>query len=134
MSNSNTDRQHQRALTALLGKGVAVIGFGAACLVAPSFLEPSSATASVAAVLRMTGWLCSGVGVALLGFRFCVQSKAKQLSALPRRKASASAASYGHGVLGTEASPTGRGFPMASGPAPTLETKMQAQADRRLQS
>ena len=133
MSNSNTDRQHQRALTALLGKGVAVIGFGAACLVAPSFLEPSSATASVAAVLRMTGWLCSGVGVALLGFRFCVQSKAKQLSALPRGKTSTAAASHGRGLLGPEASPTGRGFPMASDTAPTLETKRQAQADQRLQ-
>lgn len=133
MTKSNTDRRHQRALAALLEKGVAAIGFGAACLVAPSFLEPSSATAAVAAVLRMTGWLCLGVGVALLGFRFCVQSKAKQLSALPRSKASASAALHGHGVPGTEASPTGRGFPVAPGPAPTLETNMQAQPDRRLQ-
>ena len=133
MTKSNTDRQHQRAITALLEKGVAAIGFGAAFLVAPSFLEPSSATASVAAVLRMTGWLCSGVGVALLGFRFCVQSKAKKLSALPRGKTSPAASSYGHGVLGPVASPTRRGFPVASDTALTRETKRQAQADQRLQ-
>ena len=113
MNNSKTDpktdKKHRRALTALLEQGVAAIGLGAACLVAPSFLEPSSATASVAAVLRMTGWLSIGVGAVLLGLRFSVQSKARKLSSLPR------------------------GFRIASGPAPTLETKILTQPDRRLQ-
>ena len=113
MNNSKTDpkpdNKHRRALTALLEQGVAAVGLGAACLVAPSFLEPSSATASVAAVLRMAGWISIGVGAVLLGLRFSVQSKARMLSSLPR------------------------GFPIASVPAPTLETKRLTQPDTRLQ-
>lgn len=108
-TDPKTDNKHRRALAALLEKGVAAIGLGAACLVVPSFLEPSSATASVAAMLRMAGWISIGVGAALLGLRFSVQSKARKLSSLPRS------------------------FPIASGPAPTLETKRLTQPDTRLQ-
>ncbi len=132
-TDPKTDNKHRRALAALLEKGVAAIGFGAACLVVPSFLEPSSATASVAAVLRMAGWLSAGVGLVLLGFRFSVQSKAKKLSALPRGAPYLDKVPQGHRATGREASNAGRGFPIASGPATTLETKMQAQAERRLQ-
>lgn len=79
------DRQHKRALTTLLEKGVAAIGLGAACLVAPSFLEPSPTTIAIAAGLRMGGWIAIGVGLVLLGVRFSVQNKARKLSSLPRR-------------------------------------------------
>lgn len=132
-TDPKTDNKHQRALAALLEQGVAAIGLGAACLVAPSFLEPSSATASVAAVLRMAGWLSAGVGFVLLGFRFSVQSKAKKLLALPRGVPSTAEAPHGRRAIGTEGSLAERGFPIASGPAPTLDAKMQTQADRPLQ-
>lgn len=133
MNKSKTDKKHQRALAALLEQGVAAIGLGAACLVAPSFLEPSSATASVATVLRVAGWLSTGVGAVLLGFRFCVQSKAKKLSALPRGGSNMAEGPHGRRAIGTQASHGARGFPIPSGPAPTLETTRHSQADRPLQ-
>lgn len=132
-TDPKSDNKHQRALASLLEKGVAAIGLGAACLVAPSFLEPSAAAASVAAVLRMAGWLSIGVGAVLLGFRFAVQSKAKKLAALPRGAPRAAEAWQGRRTVVTETFVSGRGFPIASSTAPTLETKMQTQADRRLQ-
>ena len=69
----------------LLEKGVACIGVGAACLVAPSFLEPSPTANSIAAGLRMGGWIALAVGLVLLGLRFSVQSKARKLANLPRK-------------------------------------------------
>ena len=132
MTKSKSDKQHQRALTVLLEQGVAAIGLGAACLVAPSFLEPSSATASVAAVLRMVGWLSFGVGAVLLGLRFSVQSKAKKLSALPRSAPSAADVVHARRDTDNRAAHSQRGFPMASDAGPALEAKRQAQPDRRL--
>lgn len=132
-TDPKTDNKHQRALAALLEKGVAGIGIGAACLVAPSFLEPSSATASVAAVLRMAGWLLMGVGFVLLGLRFSVQNKAKKLSSLPRKVISASEMRHGHVAIVSEATIPRQGFPIAASPAPALEAKMQTQTERKLQ-
>ncbi len=133
MTESNTDRQHQRALLTLLQKGIAAIGLGAALMVAPSFLEPSSTTASVAAVLRMSGWLAMGVGLVLLGIRFSVQCKAEKLAAIPRGDFSKGASRQRRHVIAAEASTLHQGFPIATGPATALEATMQSHQDRRLQ-
>lgn len=84
-NKQHNDKQHKRALTTLLEKGVASIGLGAACLVAPSLLEPSPTANSIAAGLRMGGWIALAVGIVLLCVRFSIQSKARKLSSLPRR-------------------------------------------------
>ena len=136
MTKLNTDKKHQRALSALLEQGVAAVGLGAACLVVPSLLEPSSTTASVAAVLRMAGWLSIGVGAVLLGLRFSVQSKAKKLSALPRTTAVAIAIAseimHARRTTDHETSHDHRGFPLSAGAALPLETSLQVRPDRRL--
>ena len=81
------DKQHKRALAVLLEKSVAAIGLGAACLVAPSFLEPSATANAIAAGLRMVGWIAIGVGLVLWVVRLSVQSKARKRASLPRRDA-----------------------------------------------
>lgn len=133
MTESNTDRQHQRALVTLLQKGTAAIGLGAALMVAPSFLEPSSATASVAAALRISGWLTMGVGLLLLGIRFSVQSKAEKLATIPLGDFSKDASRQRRHVIAAEASTLHQGFPIATGPATELEANMQSHQDSRLQ-
>ena len=132
MTKSKTDRKHQRALSVLLEQGVAAVGLGAACLVAPSFLEPSSASASVAAVLRMAGWLSIGVGAVLLGLRLSVQSKAKKLSTLPRSTGIAGEVAHARRTADTEMSHGQRGFPMSTVAGSTRESNRQAQPERRL--
>ena len=82
------DKQHKRALAVLLEKAVAAIGIGAACLVAPSFLEPSPTAVAIAAGLRMGGWIAIGVGVVLFCVRLSVQSKTRKRANLPRRDTS----------------------------------------------
>ena len=79
------DKQHKRALSVLLEKSVAAIGLGAACLVAPSFLEPSPSANAIAAGLRMGGWIAIALGLVLLVVRLSVQSKARKRASLPRR-------------------------------------------------
>lgn len=132
MTKSKPDRKHQRALSVLLEQGVAAVGLGAACLVVPSFLEPSSASASVAAVLRMAGWLSIGVGIVLLGLRFSVQSKAKKLSTLPRSSSIAGDVPHARRTNDSEMSRSHRGFPISAATGSTLETNRQVQPDRRL--
>ncbi len=82
------DKQHKRALSVLLEKTVAAIGIGAACLVAPSFLEPSPTAIAIASGLRMGGWIAIGVGVVLFCVRLSVQSKTRKRASLPRRDTS----------------------------------------------
>lgn len=125
MTKSKPDKKHQRALSVLLEQGVAAVGLGAACLVVPSFLEPSSASASVAAVLRMAGWLSIGVGTVLLGLRFSVQSKAKKLSTLPRSNAIAGDVPHARRTNDSEISRGHRGFPISAATGATLETNRQ---------
>lgn len=84
-SESQTiDKQHKRALAVLLEKSVAAIGIGAACLVAPSFMEPSPTTIAIASGLRMGGWIAIGVGLVLFCVRLSVQSKTRKRASLPR--------------------------------------------------
>ena len=88
IENQTMDKQHKRALAVLLEKTVVCIGIGAACLVAPSFLEPSPTTVAIAAGLRMGGWIAIGVGVVLFCVRLSAQSKTRKRASLPRRDTS----------------------------------------------
>ena len=87
LEKQTTDKQHKRALAVLLEKSVACIGIGAACLVAPSFLEPSPSAIAIQAGLRMGAWIAISVGVVLFCVRLSVQSKARKRASLPRRDA-----------------------------------------------
>ena len=96
IENQTMDTQHKRALAVLLEKSVAAIGIGAACLVAPSFLEPSPTTVAIAAALRMGGWIAIGVGVVVFCVRLSAQSKTRQRASLPRRDTSRQESSDNH--------------------------------------
>jgi hypothetical protein len=138
---SNNDKQHKRALLMLLEKGVASIGLGAACLVAPSFLEPSPTANSIAAGLRMGGWIAIAVGLVLLGVRFSVQSKARKLSSLPRRDNGRLESHQdrpdqdGHTelpVFGSDAGTATQSFAMGSSQMPVAETLGASRQDVRV--
>lgn len=86
--NQAVDKHHKRALAVLLEKSVAAIGIGAACMVAPSFLEPSPTAVAIASGLRMGGWIAIGVGLVLFCVRLSVQSKTRKRASLPRRDTS----------------------------------------------
>ena len=123
IENQTMDKQHKRALAVLLEKSVAAIGIGAACLVAPSFLEPSPTTVAIAAGLRMGGWIAVGVGVMLFCVRLSVQSKARQRASLPRRDTSRQESSDNH----HDGQPEFPGFNVdASATAPGLARRSSA--------
>lgn len=124
MTIPTTDKQHKRALSRLLEKGVRAIGLGAAFLVAPSFLEPSPTTIAIAAGLPMGGWIAMGIGLVLLDFRFSVQNKARKLANLPRRdnsKLESLQQRHGPAVFSPENAATNQTFTRASGTAPGSE-------------
>lgn len=128
------DKQHKRALTALLEKGVACIGLGAACLVAPSFLEPSPTANSIAAGLRMGGWIAMAVGLVLLGVRFSVQSKARKLAGLARWDNSLHEPRHGRQDVPAFSADTARstqGFAVGSAQAPAPEAIGASRQDAR---
>ena len=120
------DKQHKRALAGLLEKAVAAIGIGAACLVAPSFLEPSPTAVAIAAGLRMGGWIAIGVGVVLLCVRLSVQSKTRKRANLPRRDTSRVETHHDQPEspgFNLDASATSPGFALRSSASSPADTK-----------
>ena len=83
MARSKTNKRQKRALNTLLEKGVIATGIGVAFLIAPIFLNTSPVLKSVAAGLRLPGWLALGIGLVLLGIHFALKSKAERTIALP---------------------------------------------------
>ena len=83
MARSKTNKRQKRALSTLLEKGVIATGIGVAFLIAPIFLSTSPILKSVAAGLRMPGWLALFLGLVLLGIHFALKSRAEKAIALP---------------------------------------------------
>jgi restriction system protein len=78
MARSRSNKRQKRARNTLSEKGAMATGLGIIFLLAPLFLGSSPVLKSVAAGLRVPGWLSLGVGLVLLGIHFALKSKAEK--------------------------------------------------------
>lgn len=102
MPRSKTRKQKKSGLDELLEKGASLTALGIALLVVPLFLGVSPMLKPLAGALRIPGWMALGVGLALLGIRLLLKSKAEPVQSLtgfaarhesPRRQTA-----FGHAV------------------------------------
>lgn len=114
MRRSKTNKRQKRALDTLLEKGIAAIGLGVAFLATPLFLGTSPVLKSVAAGLRLPGWLSLGVGLVLLGIHFAVKRKADKTSVLPNLAPNKREPKLVPEVFGKSDSPARNGFAAAA--------------------
>jgi hypothetical protein len=88
MTVSTSDRQHGRALNALLGKGLIATSIGVAFVLAPQllagYLRPFGPIESLAMGIRICGLILLLIGIAALGVRHSVRNRMDKLSVLRR--------------------------------------------------
>lgn len=91
MTRSMTTKRRKRALDTLLEKGTVATGMGVALLMLPSFFESSHPLKTVAAGLRLPGWLALCIGLLLMAIHMTLKSRSENEpgagEAAPNRRA-----------------------------------------------